>query len=116
MTFPPFMAEISAVVEAKEKEVVANGMRGYGRTRWCLCASLCLVQHGICSGVHLGATSRWFLGGTEGLGNNGVDNGRALSDCSCTKVLLAGRGPVCKRLRMQMVGLDEMSSAMRAVQ
>ena len=30
MTFPPFMAEISAVVEAKEKKMVANGMRGYG--------------------------------------------------------------------------------------
>ncbi|KAF9729101.1 hypothetical protein PMIN03_004595 [Paraphaeosphaeria minitans] len=30
MTFPPFMAEISAVVEAKEKRMLANGMRGYG--------------------------------------------------------------------------------------
>lgn len=30
MTFPPFMAEISAVVEAKERKMVANGMRGYG--------------------------------------------------------------------------------------
>jgi MFS family permease len=30
MTFPPFMAEISAVVEAKEKKMIANGMRGYG--------------------------------------------------------------------------------------
>lgn len=30
MTFPPFMAEISAVVEAKERKMVASGMRGYG--------------------------------------------------------------------------------------
>ncbi|KAJ4292708.1 hypothetical protein N0V90_009371 [Kalmusia sp. IMI 367209] len=30
MTFPPLMAEISAVVETKEKKMVANGMRGYG--------------------------------------------------------------------------------------
>ncbi|KAJ4358371.1 uncharacterized protein N0V89_002953 [Didymosphaeria variabile] len=30
MTFPPIMAEISAVVEAKEKKMIASGMRGYG--------------------------------------------------------------------------------------
>lgn len=30
MTFPPLMAEISAVVEAKEKKMVANGIQGYG--------------------------------------------------------------------------------------
>lgn len=30
LTFPPFMAEFSAVVEAKEKKMIANGMRGYG--------------------------------------------------------------------------------------
>ncbi|KAL1612907.1 hypothetical protein SLS60_001137 [Paraconiothyrium brasiliense] len=30
MTFPPIMAEISAVVEAKEKKMIASGMPGYG--------------------------------------------------------------------------------------
>lgn len=30
MTFPPFMAEIWVVVEAKEKKMSAKGMRGYG--------------------------------------------------------------------------------------
>lgn len=30
LTFPPIMAEISAVVEAKEKKMLANGEKGYG--------------------------------------------------------------------------------------
>ena len=30
LTFPPFMAEISAVVEEKERKMVARGRRGYG--------------------------------------------------------------------------------------
>ena len=29
-TFPPFMAEISGVVEDKEKKMIASGLRGYG--------------------------------------------------------------------------------------
>ena len=31
LTFPPIMAEISGVVEAKEKKMLANGERGYGK-------------------------------------------------------------------------------------
>lgn len=31
LTFPPIMAEISAVVEAKEKKMLANGEAGYGK-------------------------------------------------------------------------------------
>jgi MFS family permease len=31
LTFPPIMAEISAVVEAKEKKMLANGQQGYGK-------------------------------------------------------------------------------------
>jgi MFS family permease len=31
LTFPPIMAEISAVVEAKEKKMLANGEKGYGK-------------------------------------------------------------------------------------
>ncbi|KAF2246643.1 MFS transporter-like protein [Trematosphaeria pertusa] len=31
LTFPPFMAEISAVVEAKERKMLANGEPGYGK-------------------------------------------------------------------------------------
>lgn len=30
-TFPPFMAEISGVVESKEKKMLANGHKGYGK-------------------------------------------------------------------------------------
>lgn len=31
LTFPPIMAEISGVVEAKEKKMLANGEAGYGK-------------------------------------------------------------------------------------